>query len=106
LRCLPRGLLMTDPEALLHIHLPDSHASAPARASASVAASSTIDVLLDEPLGVVSPDLYGYLLENLGTAIYDGVWVGEDSGIPNVKGIRKALIDALRDMKASVIRWP
>ena len=68
--------------------------------------NSRIEVLLDEQSTVISPDLYGYLLENVGTSIYDGVWVGERSKIPNVHGIRKALIDRLRDIKASVIRWP
>lgn len=63
-------------------------------------------MLLDEQVGTISPDLYGYLLENLGTVIYDGVWVGESSKIPNIGGIRKELIDRLRDIKASVIRWP
>ena len=75
----------------------------PARATV---AESGIDVLLDEQGPPISPDLYGYLLENLGTAIYDGVWVGERSGIPNIHGIRKALVDKLREAKASVIRWP
>jgi alpha-L-arabinofuranosidase len=69
-------------------------------------ADSRIDVLLEEPVGTISPDLYGYLLENLGTVIYDGIWVGEKSKIPNVGGIRKAVIDRLRDITASVIRWP
>src|SRR5689334_504878 len=67
---------------------------------------SSIDVLLQESLGTISPDLYGYLLENLGTAIYDGVWVGEQSRIANIRGIRKDLIDRLCDIKASIIRWP
>lgn len=68
--------------------------------------TSRIDVLLEEQGTVITPDLYGYLLENIGTAVYDGVWVGERSKIPNVQGIRKSLIDRLRDIKASVIRWP
>src|SRR5688572_7811710 len=70
------------------------------------ARASKITVLLDEPIGPISPDLYGYLLENIGTAIYDGVWVGEKSKIPHIGGIRKALIDHLCAIKASVIRWP
>src|ERR1700722_18227061 len=69
-------------------------------------ARSTIHVLLNEPIGTISPDLYGYLLENLGTVIYDGVWVGERSKISNYGGIRRELVDRLRDIKASVIRWP
>jgi alpha-L-arabinofuranosidase len=67
---------------------------------------SSVEVLLDELNGTISPDLYGYLLENLGTVIYDGIWVGEGSKIPNIRGIRKSVIDRLREIKASVIRWP
>lgn len=77
-----------------------------APALASVLSTSTIEILLNEPLGVISPDLYGYLVENLGTVIYDGIWVGEDSKIPNVGGIRKELIDRMRRIKPSVVRWP
>ena len=67
---------------------------------------NNIEVILEESLGEISPDLYGYLLENIGTAIYDGIWVGERSKVENVSGIRKAVIDRMRDLKASLIRWP
>jgi alpha-L-arabinofuranosidase len=73
---------------------------------AGAAERSQIDILLEEPIGVVSPDLYGYLVENLGAQVYDGIWVGEKSKISNIGGIRKALIDHLRQIKASVFRWP
>jgi alpha-N-arabinofuranosidase len=63
-------------------------------------------VLLQEPLGTISPNIYGQFTEHLGGVIYDGVWVGEDSKIPNVRGIRKALVEALRKIKTPVIRWP
>jgi alpha-N-arabinofuranosidase len=75
-------------------------------APAAQVSGSRIEVSLSETLGTISPDLYGYLLENTGTAIYDGVWVGENSAIPNIGGIRKALIERMREFKASVIRWP
>jgi alpha-L-arabinofuranosidase len=65
-----------------------------------------IDVILDELQGRISPDNFGYLLEVIGSSIYDGVWVGEKSRIPNVGGIRKELIGHLRQINASVIRWP
>ncbi|MBI4166454.1 MAG: alpha-L-arabinofuranosidase [Acidobacteria bacterium] len=78
-----------------------------ARSSSFAADSgSTIEVLLNEPLGTISPNIYGHFLEHFGTTIYDGVWVGEDSTIPNVGGIRKQLIDRLREIKSPVIRWP
>ncbi len=75
------------------------------RARSSLA-DSHIDVRLDTPIGTIAPEIYGHFTEHLGGVIYDGVWVGEDSKIPNVGGIRKALVDALRLIKPSVIRWP
>jgi alpha-N-arabinofuranosidase len=65
-----------------------------------------IDVLVNEPIGVISPDIYGHFTENLGGVVYDGIWVGLDSKIPNTHGIRKALTDALQKIKSPVIRWP
>ncbi|HME00733.1 MAG TPA: alpha-L-arabinofuranosidase C-terminal domain-containing protein [Terriglobia bacterium] len=67
---------------------------------------SHIEVLLDEPLGTISPTIYGHFIEHLGGVIYDGVWVGEGSKVPNTDGVRKALVDALRQIHAPVIRWP
>ena len=52
-------------------------------------ADARVEVLLDEPIGTISPNIYGHFTENLSGVIYDGVWVGEDSKIPNVHGIRK-----------------
>jgi alpha-L-arabinofuranosidase len=69
-------------------------------------ADSRIDVLLDEPLGVISPNIYGHFTEHLGGVIYDGLWVGENSPVLNVNGIRKRLVDELRKIKAPVVRYP
>ena len=77
-----------------------------AQISPSHIADSHIDVLLSEPLGTISPNIYGHFTENLGGVIYDGVWVGENSKVPNQYGIRSALIEQLRKIKAPVIRWP
>jgi alpha-L-arabinofuranosidase len=70
------------------------------------AADSGIEILLDEPIGTIRPEIYGHFAENIGGVIYDGIWVGEDSKIPNVGGIRAALIDHLKRIKPGVIRWP
>jgi alpha-N-arabinofuranosidase len=55
-------------------------------ASAFPAADSSIDsrieILLDEPLGTISPDIYGHFTEHLGGVIYDGIWVGRNSRVP------------------------
>lgn len=45
---------------------------------------------------VINPHIYGHFIEHLGGVIYDGVWVGRDSKIPNVDGIRKQFVN---DMK-------
>jgi alpha-N-arabinofuranosidase len=73
---------------------------------AAPASDARIDVVLDEPLGTISPEIYGHFTENLGGVVYDGIWVGPDSKIPNTHGIRRALTDALQKIKSPVIRWP
>jgi alpha-L-arabinofuranosidase len=73
---------------------------------AAAAADSRIDVLLDEPIGRIAPEIYGHFVEHLGGVVYDGIWVGEDSPIPNDRGIRRAVVEHMRRIKASVIRWP
>src|SRR6266567_6483184 len=69
-------------------------------------APSRIEVLLDEPLATISPNIYGHFTENLGAVIYDGIWVGEKSSVPNIDGIRKELVEQMRKIKAPVIRFP
>jgi alpha-N-arabinofuranosidase len=73
---------------------------------AEAGAAARVVVLLDEPLGTISPDLYGHFTEHIGGVIYDGIWVGEDSPVPNLGGIRAALVEHLRRLKPSVVRWP
>ena len=68
--------------------------------------ASRIDILLDEPIGPVTADLYGHFVEHLGGVVYDGVWVGERSKIPNDDGIRRALVEHLRRLPRGAIRWP
>jgi alpha-N-arabinofuranosidase len=67
---------------------------------------SRIEIILNEELGTISPNIYGHFAENLGAVIYDGVWVGPGSKIANINGIRKSLVDALKKISAPVIRWP
>jgi hypothetical protein len=72
----------------------------------SSGAESRIEVLINEPLGTISPNIYGHFAENLSGVIYDGIWVGTNSKVPNIDGIRKDLIDAMRKIKAPVVRFP
>lgn len=57
-------------------------------------------------LSKINRDIYGAFSEHLGRCIYEGTYVGEDSPIPNVNGMRKDVVDALKDMKLPVLRWP
>lgn len=70
------------------------------------AADAQVEVLLEEPLGTIAPEIYGQFTEQLGGTIYDGVWVGEGSKIANQRGIRSALIEKLRAIQMPVCRWP
>jgi len=70
------------------------------------AADSRIDILLDEPIGPIAPELYGHFAEHLGGVVYDGIWVGDGSAVPNDGGIRKSIVERLKQIKAPVIRWP
>lgn len=72
----------------------------------SQSADARIEILMDEPIGTISPQLYGQFTEHIGGVIYDGVWVGKESKIPNRDGVRAALIDRLREMRVPIIRWP
>lgn len=67
---------------------------------------SFIEVFPSEAQGTISPLIYGHFTEHIGGVIYDGVWVGEDSRIPNVHGIRRELVERLKQIHAPVIRWP
>jgi alpha-N-arabinofuranosidase len=54
----------------------------------------------------ISRHIYGHFSEHLGRCIYGGYWVGEDSPIPNVRGIRKDVVAALKKIKIPNLRWP
>lgn len=54
----------------------------------------------------IDRNIFGQFAENLGTGIYGGVWVGEESPIPNVRGIRSDVVEALRALKVPSVRWP
>jgi alpha-N-arabinofuranosidase len=72
----------------------------------SRAADARIDVLIGEPIGPVTANLYGHFIEHLGGVVYDGVWVGERSRVPNTGGIRQTLADHMRRLPPGPIRWP
>ena len=57
-------------------------------------------------IGHINPELQGHFSEHLGRCIYEGLFVKEDSGIPNTNGMRNDVVKALREMKIPVLRWP
>ena len=56
--------------------------------------------------GVINRNIYGQFAEHLGRCIYNGVYVGEGSGIPNENGMRTDVVQALRALRVPVLRWP
>ncbi len=59
-----------------------------------------------DTVGIINPNIYGHFVEHLGRCVYEGIWVGHESSIPNIGGFRMDLIKKLRKMKPSIIRWP
>ena len=47
----------------------------------------------------INPEIYGHFSEHLGRCIYNGMYVGENSEIPNIKGVRKDVIEAFKEIK-------
>jgi alpha-L-arabinofuranosidase len=70
------------------------------------AASADISVFLNEPVGTISAYVHGHFIEHLGGVIYDGIWVSENSQIPSTGGIRSAVVEAMKPLGSSVMRWP
>lgn len=71
-----------------------------------VTTSATVIVNADIAGPVISKHLYGHFAEHLGRCIYGGFWVGVDSPIPNVDGIRADVVEALRELSIPNLRWP
>lgn len=59
-----------------------------------------------DAIGLIKPELHGHFLEHLGTATYGGLWVGRDSRIPNIDGLRRSTVEFLRPLAVPVLRWP
>lgn len=59
-----------------------------------------------EKVGHINPEIQGHFSEHLGRGIYEGLFVKEDSGIPNVNGMRTDVVSALKEMGVPLLRWP
>ncbi len=78
-------------------------AAAPAVTQSS---DAELTVRTEAPGATIDPNIYGQFVEHLGRGVYEGIWVGPDSPIPNTRGIRNDVVAALRKIKVPVIRWP
>jgi alpha-N-arabinofuranosidase len=58
--------------------------------------TTSITINMDNVVGIIDKNIYGQYSEHLGNCIYGGIWVGENSSIPNTHGIRNDVVDALK----------
>jgi len=68
--------------------------------------NASITVHADQPGATISKYLYGQFAEHLGRGVYEGVWVGENSSIPNTHGYRNDVVAALKKIHVPIVRWP
>lgn len=67
---------------------------------------ANIKLLPSEESPIIVKEIYGQFAEHLGTCIYGGLWVGENSPIPNTRGYRNDVLNALKELHIPVLRWP
>jgi alpha-L-arabinofuranosidase len=68
--------------------------------------TAELTIRADQPKGTINRNIYGHFAEHLGRCIYEGIWVGQDSPIPNTRGIRNDVVAALKNLSVPVLRWP
>ena len=68
--------------------------------------NATVTIHTQQGSQKINKEIYGQFSEHLGSCIYGGLWVGEDSKIPNIQGYRKDVFEALKALKVPVLRWP
>ena len=72
----------------------------------SMAQEMTMTIHADQGKQKIHKEVYGQFAEHLGSCIYGGLWVGENSQIPNINGYRKDVFEALKNLQIPVLRWP
>jgi alpha-L-arabinofuranosidase len=75
-------------------------------ASATAFAAVSVNIDAGKPGPVINKNIYGQFAEHLGTGIYEGMWVGPGSKIPNTKGWRNDVVGALKQLHVPLVRWP
>ena len=73
---------------------------------AQEAKHASLTIHADAPGPQISRHIYGHFAEHLGSCIYDGLWVGPESKIPNTRGVRNDIVEALRRIEIPNLRWP
>ena len=71
-----------------------------------MAEDMTMTIHADQGKQKIHKEVYGQFAEHLGSCIYGGLWVGENSQIPNINGYRKDVFEALKALQIPVLRWP
>src|SRR5579872_7142363 len=76
--------------------------------AATFLAAQTVELSIDtsKPGAKIDRNIFGQFAEHLGHGIYEGIWVGPDSKIPNTRGIRNDVVFALKALKVPNVRWP
>jgi len=69
-------------------------------------AETVVTIDAAKPGAVINKNVYGQFAEHLGTGIYEGMWVGPESPIPNTKGWRNDVVGALKELRVPLVRWP
>src|SRR5947199_3070564 len=71
-------------------------------------AAQKVEVTIDasHPGAKIDRNIFGQFAEHLGHGIYEGIWVGPDSPIPNTRGIRNDVVAALKPLHVPNVRWP
>jgi alpha-N-arabinofuranosidase len=69
-------------------------------------ANAQLTIRADTPGAKIDANIYGQFMEHLGRNVYEGIWVGVDSSIPNTRGYRNDVLAALKKLQVPVLRWP
>jgi alpha-N-arabinofuranosidase len=68
--------------------------------------AADLTIRADRPGATINRNIYGHFAEHLGRLVYDGIWVGDGSRIPNTRGMRNDIVAALKSLNIPVLRWP
>lgn len=72
----------------------------------TLADEATLTIDATKPGAIINRNIYGQFAEHLGRCIYEGIWVGPESPIPNTKGYRDDVLAALKTLQVPQLRWP